>query len=230
MGAAADDISGRMSDGSAGNAEPLSFSRPGLGSDGASSAKVALSVDRFGQLFGSHTGTFWCVAAGVLGDRSRAHDVVQEAAVVALTKIAEFDAAPSGMPASFIAWMSQIVRFVALNDGRKRQREREHAERIAADARHSGAQETEAVQPGTGGFDALVERALGALDPTARACVILRTVRGMSYNEIAAVLGIPEGTAMSHVCRARRELRERLDSRNPYRGRASEAAGGEGAR
>ena len=38
----------------------------------------------------------------------------------------------------------------------------------------------------------------------------MRTLDGLSYAEIAALLDVPEGTAMSHVHRTRRLLRERL--------------------
>jgi RNA polymerase sigma-70 factor (ECF subfamily) len=45
-----------------------------------------------------------------------------------------------------------------------------------------------------------------------RACILLRTVEGLAYPEIAKLLGIPEGTAMSHVHRTRQLLRTRLAS------------------
>jgi DNA-directed RNA polymerase specialized sigma24 family protein len=40
--------------------------------------------------------------------------------------------------------------------------------------------------------------------------LLLRTIEQMEYSEISKVLQIPEGTAMSHVHRARQHLRERL--------------------
>jgi RNA polymerase sigma-70 factor (ECF subfamily) len=179
-----------------------------------------ISTERFAELFASTHDALWCVAAAVLGDRSRAHDVVQEAALIGMAKLGEFDP-----DTSFVAWMGQIVRFTALNEGRKHQREREGLVRLAS---RSGSGIAPGPHSDTGSrgrtlsdverFDAALEDALSSLDPTARACVVLRSVRGMAYKEIASTLGIPEGTAMSHVCRARRELRERLASRDPYAG------------
>ncbi len=55
-----------------------------------------------------------------------------------------------------------------------------------------------------------LSQALGMLDETARACLLMRTVMGMSYQEIAAALDVPEGTAMSHVHRSRQSLRTTL--------------------
>ena len=62
-----------------------------------------------------------------------------------------------------------------------------------------------------GAFDDQVLACLGALEPTARACLLLRTVLDMRYREMARVLDVPEGTAMSHVHRAKRELRRLME-------------------
>ena len=48
--------------------------------------------------------------------------------------------------------------------------------------------------------------ALGRLEETARACLLLRVVLDLPYQEISRSLGIPQGTAMSHVHRARRAM------------------------
>ena len=45
------------------------------------------------------------------------------------------------------------------------------------------------------------------LEETARTCLLLRTLRDMPYREISLLLDIPEGTAMSHVHRARQAMR-----------------------
>ena len=55
-------------------------------------------------------------------------------------------------------------------------------------------------------------RRLNALEETPRICLLLRTLRNMPYKEIALALGIPEGTAMSHVHRARAAMRKSIDS------------------
>jgi RNA polymerase sigma-70 factor (ECF subfamily) len=55
-----------------------------------------------------------------------------------------------------------------------------------------------------------VRQALAALDPELRAIFTLKAENGLSYLEIAATLGIPEGTVGSRLNRARRELRKLL--------------------
>jgi RNA polymerase sigma-70 factor (ECF subfamily) len=49
-----------------------------------------------------------------------------------------------------------------------------------------------------------------ALPPASRAVLVLREYEGLSYDEIAASLGIPIGTVMSRLNYARRQLRQSL--------------------
>jgi len=59
-----------------------------------------------------------------------------------------------------------------------------------------------------------VIQALSQVNDVARTCVLLRIVQQLSYAEIAEILQIPQGTAMSHVHRTKQFLRERL--KNPF--------------
>mgnify|MGYP000931712418 CR=1 FL=1 len=139
----------------------------------------------------------WTIAAAILRDPSGADDMVQEAAVIALNKLGEFDPA-----SSFAAWFGQIVRFTSMNESRKRRK----ASGVGMDVEVAGA----APAVGVGGFDAGLRDALEALDEVPRTCLLMRTLHQMSFAEISAALSIPEGTAMSHVHRARAAMRERL--------------------
>ena len=58
-----------------------------------------------------------------------------------------------------------------------------------------------------------IESALRALPPGSRAVVILHDVEGYTHREIAAALGIDEGTSKSQLSRGRAALRRRLDRR-----------------
>ncbi|MCA8975519.1 MAG: sigma-70 region 4 domain-containing protein [Planctomycetes bacterium] len=57
-------------------------------------------------------------------------------------------------------------------------------------------------------------RGLNCLRETTRICLLLRTVLDLPYPEIGEMLGIPEGSAMSHVHRARQQLVARLRNKN----------------
>lgn len=58
--------------------------------------------------------------------------------------------------------------------------------------------------------NALLRKALEKLPPNYREVLILRELEGMSYKEIADITGMPAGTVMSSLSRARGQLRQVL--------------------
>ena len=167
-----------------------------------------LSRAQFVERYQTSWRSLWCIAVAVLGTRDGAEDVVQEAALIAWGKIEEFD--PS---TSFAAWMGQIVRFTALNQGRRvvKQHHTETSLELGTDAPVPGG---EASRDSEVEDDRIhVRQALETLDDTVRACVLMRTLAGMTYQEISLALGVPEGTAACYVHRARSVLRQALVSK-----------------
>jgi len=59
----------------------------------------------------------------------------------------------------------------------------------------------------------LLEEGLSKLDDEQRELVVLREVEHLSYEEIMAITGLPEGTVKSRLHRARTALREHLERR-----------------
>ena len=57
--------------------------------------------------------------------------------------------------------------------------------------------------------------AIGALPPPFREVIVLRELEDMSYEDIARVAGIPAGTVMSRLSRARALLRDALRDEAP---------------
>lgn len=162
---------------------------------------LPLSQSEFAQMFQEHARALWCVAVAVLGNRDDAEDVLQESALTGLAKRQEFVRGTS-----FVHWMGQVVRYTALNEGRRR--------RIRKASSVDGVQT--AVRDGLGVagrsemFDDNVMAALATLDETARTCLLMRTVLDFSYKQISEALQIAEGTAMSHVHRSRMRMRAAL--------------------
>jgi RNA polymerase sigma-70 factor (ECF subfamily) len=197
--------------------------------------------EEFARRFRASYRTFWTIAAGIVNDPGAADDVVQDAAVTALGKLDEFRP-----DSNFTAWMAQIVRYIALNTSRRGRRQPTALDPVAMDDSMSqqASQHPEASVPGVGSagdwrgtplvdahghldlthtpFDDRVMRALNSVSEIARACLLLRTIEGMNYDQIAQALSIPPGTAMSHVHRTRMLLRERLADLEPMRGNPSE--------
>jgi len=171
-----------------------------------------VSREEFAELFRAQSPALKVVAAAILGSTRDAEDVVQEAAAIALTKTREL-----AEIRSFPAWMTQIVRYVALNTRRGEKRRRTSAtgaspveERAAPRREEPGVDSRGALRVGQASFDDRVVAALMTLSETSRACLLLRIVLDMPYKDIARILSIAEGAAMTHVSRARAALLERL--------------------
>ena len=178
----------------------------------AHTGSVGVSREQFAELFRAQSPSLKVVAAAILGSTKDAEDVVQEAAAIALTKTREL-----AEVRSFPAWMTQIVRYVALNARRGDKRRRllstsitPRTETPLTPPERHGIDSRGTLDPGQASFDDRVVRALMGLSETSRACLLLRIVLDMPYKDIARVLSIAEGAAMTHVSRARAALLERL--------------------
>jgi RNA polymerase sigma-70 factor (ECF subfamily) len=64
----------------------------------------------------------------------------------------------------------------------------------------------------------LLQAALDRLSPDLREAVILRDLHDLDYQEIAQVLGVPEGTVKSRINRGRLELSRVLKRMEPLKG------------
>jgi len=154
------------------------------------------------------------IAAGIIGKMSDAEDVVQQAYSIAIEKNQSF-----GSRDQFLGWLAGIVKYCALNVRRKRLRRKTSAvdpaemQGFVVDgsstetASKIDARDLDSLKDS---FDDDVMRALENISEDARTCLLLKTVENMSYKEIASLMQIPEGTAMSMVHRARTALRRDL--------------------
>jgi RNA polymerase sigma-70 factor (ECF subfamily) len=67
--------------------------------------------------------------------------------------------------------------------------------------------------PEAGGRD--IERALATLVEEQRTALLLVVLEGLSYREVAEVQGVPMGTVMSRLARARSQIKTYLDGARP---------------
>ncbi len=157
--------------------------------DAAAFAQVALPhLDAAANL------AFWLVRDPALAD-----DVVQDAMLRGLTYIRSY----RGENAK--AWLLQIVRTTAYARLADRRRAPETPLDAAAEP-PDPADDPEAalIQRQRAGA---LDRALAALPDELRECLVLRELEEMSYRDIARVAGVPLGTVMSRLWRARLALR-----------------------
>ena len=109
------------------------------------------------------------------------------------------------------AWLYRIARNSAISRTRRRDRLEfvaDPAESILGRLPTGGRQPDAEVLDQR--LDALLEQALDSLSPRHRSVVDLVDIHGLSYDEAATALGIPVGTVMSRLHRARHRLRDAL--------------------
>jgi len=158
-----------------------------------------------------HLDALYRSALWLTQNRAEAEDLVQEACLRAFRNFHRFNPGTNCR-----AWLLTILRNIFLN--RRRRAEREVLEEDpavwesspeSATLLASGSEnpEEELLQTLLHGD---VDRALRALPLAFRETVVLADLEGLSYKEVAQVLGCPIGTVMSRLSRGRHLLRQAL--------------------
>ena len=165
-------------------------------------------IDRanFEQLILPHLDAAYNLARWLTRHKQDADDVVQEAYLRA------FRFFPSFRGGDARAWLMTIVRntcYNCLQANRRLADATEFDEELFTDDSRVLNPEEIALQNATGAW---VRAAIEKLPPNFREVLILRELEGMTYREIADITGMPTGTVMSSLARARRRLREILTS------------------
>lgn len=170
--------------------------------------------DRFEREALPHLDAVLRFAIQVTGNRSRAEDLTQEVFLKA------FRAYDSYEPGTHVkAWLLTILRNLQIDHHRKNGA-RPGTVPLDLVPDHELALDPHA--PGAGSdmdperFDQDVVRELSELGDEFRRALLLCDVEGLSYREIAEVMGCAVGTVRSRISRARAVLRERL---RPHAGR-----------
>ncbi|MFC0444889.1 RNA polymerase sigma factor [Pseudidiomarina halophila] len=145
--------------------------------------------------------------ARVLGEQllrcpQNAADVVQDALEIALTT-ANFPA-----PDKTKAWFFQVVRNKCIDQLRQQQKFTDDTPLAALTLPEEHLQ-----APGTA-TTRCVYQALAALPFELRDLIVLRELNDCSYKDIALIVGIPEGTVMSRLHKARLALRDEFNKRS----------------
>ncbi len=136
-----------------------------------------------------------------------AQDVVQESYLRAYRFFAGFRGGDSR------SWLLRIVRntFYTWLEQRRREGRTTEADGIAETLESSApAPDTLLLQEADRG---LLRDAMEELPVEFREALVMRELEGLSYKEIAEVAGLPMGTVMSRLARARRLLRDNLAAR-----------------
>ena len=172
--------------------------------------------DAFRVLVERYQGRVYRLAVRVLRDEEQARDAVQDAFLKVYRSLDRFEGR-----SSFYTWLYRLVLNVCLDLRRRDRPDRrvdwseERWEQASEEAAGPDAL-SGSPAPGPGlameraELRSAIRDAIQTLPDDARQTLLLREVDGLSYAEIAEVLGVPRGTVMSRLHYARRRLRRVL--------------------
>jgi RNA polymerase sigma-70 factor (ECF subfamily) len=145
----------------------------------------------------------------LVGSTEDARDILQDTFIKAYENLEGFRGG-----SSLYTWLFRIAVNTSLSHRRKRKwvsmssagaEESSSGEGWADPSAPDPSEPLEAAEA-----EALVQRALDALDEEHRTVVVLRDIQHCDYREIAEILGIATGTVKSRLHRARLMLRDKL--------------------
>src|SRR5262245_46558961 len=148
-----------------------------------------------------HSGRVYRLAFRLTGNRHDAEDLTQEVFVRVFRSLSSYT------PGTCEGWLHRITTNLFLDLARRRQRIRFEGLGEDAAERLRGREPTPAQVFEDRNLDADVQAALDGLAPEYRAAVVLCDIEGLSYEEIAATLGVKLGTVRSRIHRGRSQLR-----------------------
>lgn len=157
----------------------------------------------------THSTRVYRLAYRLTGNRHDAEDLTQEVFVRVFRSLSSYT------PGTFEGWLHRITTNLFLDMMRRRQRIRFEALADDAAERLHGREPAPPVVYDERHFDADIQAALDELAPEFRAAVVLCDIEGLSYEEIAATLGVKLGTVRSRIHRGRAQLRAALEHRAP---------------
>ncbi len=157
------------------------------------------------ELLRSHNRKIYNLCYRFTGRPSEAEDLTQEVFIKVFQTLTTYDATQG----AFSTWLNRVARNHLVDHYR-----RTHKDRL-----------TSSLEDETGGLEdkpsadeqpiarvesrerrEIVQVALSRLSPDMREAVVLRDFQDLDYDEIAEVLGVPEGTVKSRINRGRLEL------------------------
>jgi len=168
---------------------------------------LAGRVESFGLLVQRYQDRLFNGMVPILRSEPEAEDIVQEAFVLAFTKLDSFQG-----NSAFFTWLYRIAYNLAISRLRRRrggvsldsQREKTGFDLPDVSASpSSNLEQQERIE--------LVHEALGKLSEEHRSILVLREMQELDYEAISEILDLPIGTVRSRLHRAREQLREQLN-------------------
>lgn len=156
--------------------------------------------DAFRELFLRYQDRVYSIALHYTADPAAAMDIAQDVFVKLFSSLATFRG-----DSSFETWLFRLAANCCHDRHRKLRRLVSLEDSHLPEPRDKATEQAERDQRAR-----QVQHSVAGLPEELRMTVVLRYTEGLTYEEIAAVLGCPAGTIASRLSRAHRELASRL--------------------
>jgi len=161
------------------------------------------NMNAFEAIYKASSGFVYNVALRVTCDKEDAEETVQEVFIKLFEGLKDFQ-----FKSAFKTWIYRVSVNTALNlrkkAGSRAGRQVEFDESIA-NSEMSGEDNVEKIITDNSNRE-IVDKMIGMLSPDYRACIVLREMQGLSYEEIAKALGLNINTVRTRLKRAREIL------------------------
>ncbi len=160
-------------------------------------------MEAFEEIYRATSGFVYNVALGIMRNDAQAQEVTQDVFMKIYRQLKNFQ-----FRSSFKTWVYRITVNTAINycrQSRREQRNKVDQEHIIETLPSSESAAQRAIQADyQGRLDAL----MSILSPEHKACLVLREIEGLSYQDMATALKVPVNTVRSRLNRARQALIE----------------------
>lgn len=156
----------------------------------------------FERLYRDNERRVFALCMRLSSDPALAEELTQEVFIRAWLKLGSFRG-----QSAFSSWLYPLTVNVALTERRSRRR---RLARIVLSENGAAPELPAPVSTPDAGFD--LEKAMATLPPGARRVFVLHDVEGRTHEEIGDLLGLATGTSKAQLHRARKLLREALES------------------
>jgi RNA polymerase sigma-70 factor, ECF subfamily len=163
--------------------------------------------DAFRVLFETYKDRVYSIAVYSFGgDRSIADDVTQQIFLKLFTAIKQFRG-----ESEFTTWLYRLVVNACMDERRRNRRLLSLGEtRETVGMKNAAAKKPQEKQYARGELAQAVRAAINQLKPKFRLPILLKYVEGLSYEEIASVMGCSKGTVASRLNRGHGQLAKQL--------------------
>jgi RNA polymerase sigma-70 factor (ECF subfamily) len=179
---------------------------------------VARDEQAFNTLVRAYERRVFALVLRMIGNRAEAEDLAQEVFVQVFKAIGSFRG-----ESKLSTWVYRIAINLCKNRTKylrvRHSGEQDELEALAdrvpmGQARHANVAQIDRPDEMVSGkqVERIVQQAILQLEPSFRECLVLRDVEDLSYEEIGAITGLPEGTVKSRIHRARAQLKELVEA------------------